>query len=86
MITVLLYCKEEEGEWEPPVVPNPAYKGPWAPQMIDNPDYKGAWVHPEIANPAFKEDANIARRCKDCTHIGFEIWQVRVCTPSIAVL
>jgi calreticulin len=58
-------------------VPNPAYRGPWQPQMIANPEYKGEWVHPDVPNPAFKEDPAIARRCKDCTHIGFEIWQVR---------
>lgn len=31
---------EDDGEWEPPMVPNPEYKGPWKPKRIDNPEYK----------------------------------------------
>ncbi len=34
---------EEDGEWEAPRIPNPAYKGEWQPKMIDNPAYKGEW-------------------------------------------
>jgi calreticulin len=68
---------EEDGEWEPPLIDNPAYKGPWKPKMIKNPDYKGEWVHPEIPNPDYKEDPNLYIRCQDCTHIGFELWQVK---------
>lgn len=30
----------EDGEWEPPAMPNPEYKGEWRPKMIDNPNYK----------------------------------------------
>jgi len=45
--------------------------------MIDNPDYKGEWEHPMIPNPDFKDDVNLHARCNpDCTHIGFELWQV----------
>merc|ERR1712224_276399 len=43
---------------------------------IDNPDYKGPWVHPTIPNPDYTEDKELYVRCKDCTHIGFELWQV----------
>jgi len=45
--------------------------------MIPNPEYKGEWVHPEIPNPEYKEDKELYVRCKDCTHIGFELWQVK---------
>ena len=31
---------EMDGEWEPPMVDNPAYKGEWKPKQIDNPAYK----------------------------------------------
>lgn len=31
---------EDDGEWEPPMIPNPEYKGPWKPKRIENPDYK----------------------------------------------
>ena len=34
---------EEDGEWEAPMVDNPAYKGPWKPKMIPNPAYKYVW-------------------------------------------
>ena len=68
---------DEDGEWEPPMVDNPEYKGEWKAKMIDNPDYKGEWHHPRIPNPDFVEDANLHARCTDCTHIGFELWQVK---------
>lgn len=66
----------EDGAWEAPMIDNPAYKGPWKARMVDNPDYKGEWKHPMIPNPDFVEDSNLHVRCKDCTHIGFELWQV----------
>jgi calreticulin len=48
--------------------------------MIDNPDYKGEWIHPMIPNPDFIEDKELYVRCKDCTHVGFELWQVKAGT------
>jgi len=68
---------EEDGAWEAPNIDNPEYKGPWKPKMIDNPAYKGEWVHPLIPNPDYKEDSELYVRCKDCTHVGFELWQVK---------
>jgi len=68
---------EEDGEWEAPMIDNPEYKGPWKAKMIDNPAYKGEWQHPLIPNPDYKEDPELHVRCKDCTHIGFELWQVK---------
>jgi len=68
---------EEDGEWEAPMIPNPEYKGAWKPRMIENPDYKGEWKHPLIPNPDFKEDPKLHQRCKDCSHVGFELWQVK---------
>ncbi len=68
---------EEDGEWEAPSIPNPDFKGVWKPKMIPNPEYKGEWVHPMIPNPEYTEDPNLHVRCKDCTHIGFELWQVK---------
>lgn len=44
--------------------------------MIANPDYKGEWEHPMIPNPEYVGDDALYHRCKDCTHIGFELWQV----------
>mmetsp|Transcript_41794 Transcript_41794/g.97861 ORF Transcript_41794/g.97861 Transcript_41794/m.97861 type:complete len:338 (+) Transcript_41794:532-1545(+) len=67
---------EDDGEWEPPMIPNPDYNGPWRQKQIDNPEYKGEWEHPIIPNPGYIKDDELYNRCVDCTHIGFEIWQV----------
>ncbi|KAA0172726.1 hypothetical protein FNF27_05826 [Cafeteria roenbergensis] len=72
--------EEEDGEWEPPLVSNPEYKGEWKPTMIDNPDYKGPWVHPEIPNPEYEEDDKVYAVCNPCSHVGFELWQVKAGT------
>jgi len=69
---------EDDGEWEPPMIDNPDYKGPWTPKMIDNPDYKGPWVHPMIPNPDYKYNDKMYAVCPDgCSHVGFELWQVK---------
>jgi calreticulin len=68
---------EEDGEYEPPMIDNPEYKGPWTPKMIDNPEYQGEWEHPVIPNPDYIEDKELYLRCKDCSHVGFELWQVK---------
>merc|ERR1711933_56406 len=58
---------EDDGEWEAP--------------MIDNPDYKGKWVHPMIPNPDYAYDESMYAVCKEgCSHVGFEIWQVKTGT------
>ena len=72
---------EDDGEWEAPMIDNPDYKGEWKPKMIDNPDYKGPWEHPMIDNPDYKYDDEMYKVCKDgCSHVGFEIWQVKTGT------
>jgi len=71
---------EEDGEWTAPQVDNPAYKGPWKAKQIANPAYKGPWVHPEIDNPDFKDDKEVHAVCNPCTHVGFELWQVKAGT------
>jgi len=69
---------EDDGEWEPPMVDNPEYKGRWNPKKIPNPDYKGLWEHPMINNPEYVYDDTMYAVCKDgCTHVGFELWQVK---------
>jgi len=73
---------EDDGKWEPPMIDNPEYKGEWKPKMIDNPDYKGKWVHPKIKNPAYAYDPDMYKVCggEGCTHVGFELWQVKTGT------
>eukprot|EP00937_MAST-01D_sp_MAST-1D-sp2_P001900 g1900.t1 len=49
---------EEDGEFEAPIVDNPACKaagcGEWKRPFIKNPKFKGKWVAPLIDNPAYK--------------------------------
>jgi len=72
---------EDDGEWEPPMIDNPEFKGEWKPKMIDNSDYKGKWEHPMIDNPEYSDNEEMYKVCKDgCTHVGFEIWQVKTGT------
>jgi calreticulin len=72
---------EDDGEWEPPMIDNPEYKGEWKAKKIDNPDYKGIWEHPMIPNPDYKHDDEMYKVCKEgCTHVGFELWQVKTGT------
>merc|ERR1712187_369994 len=69
---------EDDGEWEAPMIDNPAYEGPWSPKMIDNPDYKGQWEHPVIPNPDYIYDDSMHAVCANgCSLIGFELWQVK---------
>merc|ERR1712216_911892 len=45
---------------------------------IDNPEYKGEWEHPQIANPEYFDDEHLHNFCKKgCSHVGFELWQVK---------
>jgi len=67
---------EMDGEWEPPMIDNPAHKGEWKPKQIDNPAFKGLWVHPEIDNPEYAADATIGKYSEVC-QLGFDLWQVK---------
>lgn len=68
--------EDEDGEWEPPTIPNPEYKGEWKPKMIDNPDYKGKWEAPSIDNPEYKPRPDLYIY-PDSKYVGFELWQVK---------
>jgi calreticulin len=70
---------EEDGDWEPAMINNPAFKGEWKAKQIDNPAYKGEWVHPEIPNPEYEADTNLYKH-DNIGHVGFEIWQVKAGT------
>jgi calreticulin len=72
---------EDDGEWEPPMIDNPDFSGEWKQKKIDNPDYKGKWEHPMIDNPDYSFNEEMYKVCKNgCTHVGFEIWQVKTGT------
>ncbi|MBN3317112.1 CALR protein, partial [Atractosteus spatula] len=68
--------EEMDGEWEPPMIPNPEYKGEWKPKQIDNPNYKGVWVHPEIDNPEYTPDSTIYK-FDNIGVLGLDLWQVK---------
>merc|ERR1712087_847893 len=52
-----------------------------APMYRDVPFHKGKWIHPMIPNPEYSYDDEMYKVCKDgCTHVGFELWQVKTGT------
>merc|ERR1711957_340000 len=67
---------EEDGEWEAPMVDNPAYKGDWNVKRISNPAYLGVWEAKKIANPAYVDDDELYMY-EDFGFIGFDLWQVK---------
>jgi len=67
---------EEDGEWEAPMIDNPAYKGDWHVERIANPAYKGTWEAKKIDNPEYEDDA-AAYKFADFGFIGFDLWQVK---------
>merc|ERR1711939_462695 len=67
---------EEDGEWEPPMKDNPAYKGDWSVKRISNPVYKGVWEAKKVDNPEYKDD-DAVYKYKDFGFIGIDLWQVK---------
>merc|ERR1711865_61938 len=67
---------EEDGEWEAPMIDNPAFKGEWSVKRISNPAYKGVWEAKKIANPEFEDDKAVYSFA-DFGFIGFDLWQVK---------
>jgi len=67
---------DADGDWEAPMIDNPAYKGEWKPKRISNPAYKGVWTHPEIPNPDHAPDATIYS-FDSFGAVGIDIWQVK---------
>merc|ERR1711934_893953 len=67
---------EEDGEWEPPMIDNPAYKGEWAVKRISNPAYKGVWESKKIDNPEYEDDKQVYKY-DAFGFIGFDLWQVK---------
>ncbi|XP_015267451.1 PREDICTED: calreticulin-like [Gekko japonicus] len=68
--------EEMDGEWAPPLIPNPAYKGIWKPRIIKNPYYNGIWVQPEVDNPEYTPDPSLYKYF-NISVIGLEILQGR---------
>lgn len=68
---------EEDGEWEAPVIPNPAYKGEWAPRQIPNPAYKGIWAPKQIPNPKYKPEPTLYQTPAPLQYVGIDVWQVQ---------
>lgn len=66
---------EEDGDWEPPRIPNPAYKGPWVHPKIPNPAYKGEWRPRLIPNPNYFEDLH-PHNFQKMAGVGFELWTI----------
>merc|ERR1712113_889565 len=67
---------DEDGEWEPPMKDNPAFKGEWVAKRISNPAYKGFWEAKKIDNPEYVDDDAVYKYA-DFGFIGFDLWQVK---------
>merc|ERR1711879_1120889 len=67
---------EEDGEWEAPMIDNPAFKGEWMVKRISNPAYKGIWEAKKIANPEYVDD-DAVYKYDDFGFIGLDLWQVK---------
>merc|ERR1712194_60072 len=68
----------EDGDWEPPMIPNPEYKGEWSAKRISNPEYKGVWAPKKIPNPDYVDNAELYKLDqKDIGFVGFDLWQVK---------
>merc|ERR1711865_249360 len=67
---------EEDGEWEAPMIDNPAFKGDWAVKRISNPSYKGMWESKKIDNPEYEDDKAVYKY-DAFGFIGFDLWQVK---------
>jgi len=70
---------EEDGEWEAPMIDNPAFKGEWSAERISNPAYKGVWESKKIENPDYVDD-NEVYKFADFGFVGFDLWQVKAST------
>merc|ERR1719491_2606469 len=70
---------EEDGEWEPPMKDNEAYKGDWVAKRISNPAYKGFWEAKKIANPEYQDD-DAVYKYEDFGFVGIDLWQVKAST------
>ena len=81
-----LWSVEIDGEWIPPLVPNPEWRGDWEQELVRNPEFQGKWEAPLISNPEFKGPSAEKRVrelhaiCKPCTHFGIDIWQMNAGT------
>lgn len=81
-----LWSVEDDGEWIPPLVPNPDWFGEWEQELVRNPEFRGEWKTPWIPNPDFRgPNAEMRVRelhgvCDPCTHFGIDVWQVNAGT------
>ena len=66
---------EDDGEWEPPMIPNTEFRGTWRARRVENPAYAGEWEHPRVANPAFVDDETPYVQEK-LGGVALELWQV----------
>lgn len=81
-----LWSVEDDGEWIPPLVPNPDWFGEWEQELVYNPEFRGKWERPWVPNPDFSGPHAEARVrelhavCDPCTHFGIDVWQMNAGT------
>ena len=64
--------EEDDGEWEPELIKNPAYRGEWRPPLVDNPSYLGPWKPRRIPNPDFVEEPYQLHR--GINYVAIDVW------------
>lgn len=65
---------ELDGEWEPPMIPNPNYRGQWKPREVPNAGYMGIWRPRKIPNPDYSPDEEFGV-FDDLCYLGIDIMQ-----------
>lgn len=69
-----LWNDELDGEWKPPLVPNPKFKGVWKPREVPNAGYMGQWRPRKIPNPDYSPDEEFGKYDNLC-YLGIDIMQ-----------
>jgi calreticulin len=64
--------EEDDGEWEPELIKNPAYRGKWRAPLVDNPDYIGPWKARTLPNPNFVDEAY--RLHRGVNYVAIDVW------------
>ena len=64
--------EEDDGEWEPELIKNPAYRGEWRAPLVDNPKYIGPWKARNIPNPDFVDEPS--RLHRGVNYVAIDVW------------
>jgi len=66
---------EEDGEYEKPMIKNPAFQGEWVAGRIYNKEFKGPYHYKRIDNPEYAGGEKEVYKFNDLSYVGFDLWQ-----------